>query len=93
MGYSPGQDEVLDAAGQLNALSSKADVVELATRYIKLLRKERGAAGAGGTKARRGRRKERRLLDEPEPLQLDAREEASADAELPLSPSMREETG
>ncbi|KLU82559.1 hypothetical protein MAPG_01631 [Magnaporthiopsis poae ATCC 64411] len=92
VGYSPGQDEVLDAAGQLNALSSKADVVELAIRYIKLLREERGAAGAGGAKARR-RGKERRLFDEPEPLQLDTQEEASADAEPPLSPSMREETG
>ncbi|KAL8382571.1 hypothetical protein RB595_006380 [Gaeumannomyces hyphopodioides] len=89
VGYGPGQDGLLDEAGQLNALSSKADVVEMAIRYIKLLRRERSAGGAKG----RRRKKTERRFPGPETLQLDLREEAAVGAELPQSPSIRDDSG
>ncbi|KAL8408045.1 hypothetical protein RB594_006737 [Gaeumannomyces avenae] len=88
-GYSSGQDGLLDEAGQLNALSSKADVVEMATRYIKLLRRDRVA---GGAKGGRGKKTKKRFPG-PETLQLDVPEEAAVDVELPQSPSMRDDSG
>ncbi|KAL8348215.1 hypothetical protein RB598_001501 [Gaeumannomyces tritici] len=89
VGYSPGQDGLLDEAGQLNALSSKADVVEMATRYIKLLRRDRVA---GGAKGGRGKKTKKRFPG-PETLQLGLPEEAAVDVEWPQSPSMRDDSG